>query len=54
MVQVDSAWNAGYYRGAHRSSITARNLNIASIVTGAIISMIFTVLGIAMHSNDDK
>ena len=44
MVQVDSAWNAGDYHGAHRNSTIARNLSITSIFIGTIIFDIIIIL----------
>ena len=46
MVQVDSAWDAGDYQEARKSSFNARKWSIVSIVSGAIITMITIVLQI--------
>ena len=53
MVQVNSAWNAGDYSRAYRNSIIAHNLNMASIVSGAIITLIIILLRIITYFTAD-
>ena len=47
--QVDSAYSQGDHEGARRAARTAKNLNIAGIVSGIAIAVVSGVLVVIMY-----